>query len=196
MPSTSSALAFVMDPIGSVDIHADTTFALMLEAQRRGHRLACIDPADLGVDAGAVVAKVFPVTLRAEVGNHADLGEPRHVELDAEFDAVFQRKDPPVDEDYLHATWLLAQQKIEGQFLQNRILARPSDVVVTTNPFLAQHLASLWHSKRLLLVQTDTQLAHPVRRLAPRDVRAVPARRRRPCAAIDADLHSGNSLIA
>jgi glutathione synthase len=70
-------MAFVMDPIGSIDIHGDTTFALMLEAQARGHEIACVDPGDLSLDGGRVLAKVFPVTLRREVGNHADLGEPR-----------------------------------------------------------------------------------------------------------------------
>ncbi len=64
------------------------------------------------------------------------------------------------------ATWLLAQQKIEGEILQNRILARPSDVVVTTNPLLTQHLAPLWHRKRMLLVQTESQLTQLAGRLA------------------------------
>jgi len=69
------------------------------------------------------------------------------------------------------ATWLLAQQKIEGTFLQNRILARPSDVVVTTNPLLTQHLAPLWHRKRLLLMQTEAQLIQLARRLASHEIR-------------------------
>ncbi len=68
------------------------------------------------------------------------------------------------------ATWLLAQQKIEGEFLQNRILARPSDVVVTTNPLLAQHLAPLWHRKRLLLLQTEAQLTQLAGRLASHEI--------------------------
>jgi hypothetical protein len=71
------------------------------------------------------------------------------------------------------ATWLLAQQKAEGTFLQNRILARPADVVVTTNPLLAQHLAPLWQRKRMLLVQTDTQLAQLVRHLASHEIREL-----------------------
>ena len=69
------------------------------------------------------------------------------------------------------ATWLLAHQKIEGEFLQNRILARPSDVVVTTNPLLTQHLAPLWHRKRMLLVQTESQLTQLAGQLADHGVR-------------------------
>jgi hypothetical protein len=69
------------------------------------------------------------------------------------------------------ATWLLAQQKAEGAFLQNRILARPADVVVTTNPLLAAHLAPLWHRKQMLLVQTEGQLTQLAGRLASHEVR-------------------------
>jgi glutathione synthase len=130
-------MGFVMDPIGSVDIHGDTTFALMLEAQRRGHRVACIDPGDLGVDGGEVVAKVFPVTLRREAGNQADVGEPRLARLDAEFDAVFQRKDPPVDEAYVTATQILA--------LCRRALVwnRPSGILAANEKLYALHFADL-----------------------------------------------------
>jgi hypothetical protein len=69
------------------------------------------------------------------------------------------------------ATWLLAQQKAEGEALQNRILARPADVVMTTNPFLAQHLAPLWHRKQMLLVQTEEQLTRLAGRLASDEIR-------------------------
>ncbi len=76
MSSRSLSLAFVMDPIQSVSINEDTTFALMLEAQSRGHEILCVDPKDLGVSEGRTSARVTPVTLRREEGNHVDLGEP------------------------------------------------------------------------------------------------------------------------
>ena len=66
-----------MDPIASIDIRADTTFVLMLEAQRRGHRVLYVDPADLGVDDGRVPRACARVTLRRERGPPRDLGEPR-----------------------------------------------------------------------------------------------------------------------
>jgi glutathione synthase len=130
-------MAFVMDPIGSVDIHGDTTFALMLEAQARGHQVACIDPADLSIDGGRVLAKVFPVTLRREVGNHADLGEPRLADLDAEFDVVFQRKAPPVDAAYVTTTQILS--------LCDRALVwnRPSGILTANEKLYAIHFADL-----------------------------------------------------
>jgi glutathione synthase len=130
-------MAFVMDPVRSIEIHGDTTFALMLEAQRRGHRVYCVDPGDLGVERGRVVAKVFPVTLRRELGRHADVGEPRRVELDVELDVVFQRKDPPVDEAYVTATQILA--------LLTRALVwnRPAGILAANEKLYALHFADL-----------------------------------------------------
>lgn len=103
----SSVMAFVMDPIDAVSVDEDTTFALMLEAQKRGHEVLYVDPADLGVSEGRTVARVTPVTLRREHGNHVDLGPSRRAVLDEEIDVAFQRKDPPVDGAYITATQLL-----------------------------------------------------------------------------------------
>ena len=108
MSDRPRSLAFVMDPVEAIDISADTTFVLMLEAQQRGHAIFAIDPADLGVASGHPTARVTPVTLRREVGNHATLGAPRSADLEAEMDAIFQRKDPPVDAAYVTATQILA----------------------------------------------------------------------------------------
>jgi glutathione synthase len=130
-------MAFVMDPIRSIDIRGDTSFALMLEAQRRGHRVFCIDPGDLGVARGRVVAKVFPVTLRREIGNHADVGEPRQADLDAELDVVFQRKDPPVDAAYVTATQILALCR------RALVLNRPAGILAANEKLYALHFADL-----------------------------------------------------
>jgi glutathione synthase len=105
--SESLSLAFVMDPIESVSIDEDTTFALMLEAQRRGHEVLYVDPCDLSVSEGRTLARVTPVTLRRELGNHVDKGTARTVVLDEEVDVAFQRVDPPVDAAYITATQLL-----------------------------------------------------------------------------------------
>ena len=100
-------MAFVMDAIESVDIAADTTFALMLEAQRRGHELLYLQLRDLGVRGGQAVARAAPISLRREPGRHFSLGEPRQLALD-EADFVFQRKDPPVNAEYAAATQILS----------------------------------------------------------------------------------------
>jgi glutathione synthase len=130
-------LAFVMDPIRSIDVRGDTTFALMLEAQRRGHGVVCVDPGDLGVEGGRVVAKVSPVTLRREAGRHVDLGASRRADLDAEFDLVFQRKDPPVDEAYVTATQILALCK------RAWVVNRPSGILAANEKLYALHFADL-----------------------------------------------------
>src|SRR5262249_45404672 len=101
------SLLFVMDPIGSIDIAKDTTFVLMLEGQRRGHRVLYCELGDLSVEEGRPVARLRPVTLRREVGRHFDLGDCRTAVLDDEVDVVFQRKDPPVDASYAAATQIL-----------------------------------------------------------------------------------------
>jgi glutathione synthase len=108
MAGPRRCFAFVMDPIESIDIAADTTFVLMLEAQQRGHRVLVVDPADLGVLDGRPVARARGATLRREVGNHVDLEPPRVLSLDGDTDVVLQRTDPPVDAAYVTATQILA----------------------------------------------------------------------------------------
>jgi glutathione synthase len=105
--SESRTMAFVMDPIESVSIDEDTTFVLMLEAQARGHEVLYVNPSDLSVSEGRTLARVTPVTLRREHGNHVDKGVARIVALDDEVDVAFQRVDPPVDAAYITATQLL-----------------------------------------------------------------------------------------
>ncbi len=107
MPKPRRTLAFVMDPLDGIDIRADSTFALMLEAQRRGHEVLYIAPSDLAASNRGASALVRPVTLRREPGRHFDLGEARSVLLDEAVDLVFQRVDPPVDAEYVIATQIL-----------------------------------------------------------------------------------------
>jgi glutathione synthase len=108
MPRDRLSLAFVMDPIEALDIDADTTFALMLEAQRRGHEVLYIAPSDLAMSGGNPTARAQPVTLRRDAGHHVDFEAARIVSLDEEVDLVFQRVDPPVDAAYITATQILA----------------------------------------------------------------------------------------
>ncbi len=137
MPPSHLSFVVVMDPIESVDIDADTTFVLMLEAQRRGHRLFVCGPGDLGVDQGHPVARVCPVTLRRERGRHAELGEPRRVILDDHADVVLQRKDPPVDAEYVTATQMLALCR------RARVLNRPQGILSANEKLYALHFADL-----------------------------------------------------
>jgi len=102
----SLAVAIQMDPIESIDIDADSTFALALEAQRRGHGLFHYLPRKLSLRHGRVIAKARPLAVRREAGNHFTFGPV--VELDlAGVDVVLMRQDPPFDMAYITATHLL-----------------------------------------------------------------------------------------
>jgi len=98
--------AVQMDPIERIDIRGDSTFALALEAQARGHTLLYYGPRDLTFLDGTVSAKVRPLIVRNEVGNHFTLGEMERFDL-SKADVVLMRQDPPFDRAYITATHLL-----------------------------------------------------------------------------------------
>lgn len=98
--------AFQMDPIEKLAIKGDSTFALMLEAQRRGHELLYYTPLDLAMQDGRVIAHASPVKVADEEGNHYRLGAASTIELSG-CDVVFLRQDPPFDMSYITTTHLL-----------------------------------------------------------------------------------------
>ena len=104
--SLSLAVAIQMDPIETIDIDADSTFALALEAEKRGHGLYHYLPRHLTYDQGRVIAKMRPLRVRREVGNHATLGTAEVIDLRT-VDVVLMRQDPPFDMGYIGATHLL-----------------------------------------------------------------------------------------
>src|SRR6187200_1997212 len=95
-----------MDPIARINIRGDSTFALLLEAQRRGHSLSYYTPDRLSLRGEEVAAPVQALAVRDEVGDHYTLGEPRRTPLTA-FDVVLLRQDPPFDLAYITSTHLL-----------------------------------------------------------------------------------------
>jgi glutathione synthase len=99
-------VAIQMDPIDRIDITGDSTFALALEAQERGHTLLYYGPRDLSLRGTKLVARVRPLTVRNLRGDHFALGEPRIYEL-SDADVVLMRQDPPFDMAYITATHLL-----------------------------------------------------------------------------------------
>lgn len=102
----SLTVAVQMDHVAGINIAGDSTFALMLEGQRRGHRLLHYTPDRLALEDGHVSADMEPVEVRDEPGNHFDLGDPVHTALEA-VDVVLMRQDPPFDLAYITATHLL-----------------------------------------------------------------------------------------
>jgi glutathione synthase len=99
-------VAIQMDPIEKIDIGGDSTFALMLEAQTRGHSLFYYGPRDLSLRENKVTARVRPLQLRAVKGDHFTLGEASVQDL-ATADVVLMRQDPPFDMAYITATHIL-----------------------------------------------------------------------------------------
>ncbi len=99
-------VAFQMDPIGPIDITADSTFRIALEAQARGHELFYYTPDRLAYNQGRVTARSWPLKVQAVEGDHYHLGEEQVVDL-AEFDVVWLRQDPPFDMFYITTTHLL-----------------------------------------------------------------------------------------
>ena len=98
--------AVQMDPIAGINIRGDSTFALLLEAQKRGHALSYYTPDKLSLKGEEVVAPVQVLTVRDDVGDHFTLGEPRREPL-AQYDVILLRQDPPFDLAYITSTHLL-----------------------------------------------------------------------------------------
>ena len=102
----SMRVAVQMDPIERISIAGDTTFALLLEAEARGHELFYYRPEQLSLRGGRAVAHAAPVRVRDVVGDHVTLGDAASVDL-ASMDVVLLRQDPPFDLAYITSTHIL-----------------------------------------------------------------------------------------
>ena len=100
-------VAVQMDPMEGINIAGDSTFALMLSAQARGHRLHHYAAGDLSYRDGRVYAPARPVTVQRVAGAHFTFGEPKLLDLGADTDVILMRQDPPFDLAYITATHLL-----------------------------------------------------------------------------------------
>src|SRR5271157_4300728 len=107
-------IAVQMDPIDRINITGDSTFALLLEAQKRGFALFYYTPDKLSLRGLDVVASVQPLAVRDIKGDHFDLGPGHEINLRA-MDVVLLRQDPPFDLSYITSTHLL--EKIGGATL-------------------------------------------------------------------------------
>jgi glutathione synthase len=108
-------VAVQMDPMEGIKIGGDSTFHIMLAAQRRGHRLYHYLAPDLTYRDGRVVAAARPVEVRKVQGDHFSFGDPVHLDLGRDVDVVLMRQDPPFDLSYITATHLL--ERIQGETL-------------------------------------------------------------------------------
>lgn len=99
-------VACQMDPIDRIDIGGDSTFALLLEAQRRGHSMFYYTPPNLALYAGRLLAHGSTLTVEDKAGAHYQLSDPRTIDV-SDLDVVLLRQDPPFDMSYITTTHLL-----------------------------------------------------------------------------------------
>jgi glutathione synthase len=108
-------VAIQMDPLDRINIEGDSTFAIMLSGQARGHELLYYPAEDLSWAEGRLWTMAWPVNVQRVAGDHYKLGEPRIVDLGRDVDVVLMRQDPPFVLGYITATHLL--ERIQGETL-------------------------------------------------------------------------------
>lgn len=112
-------IAFLADPLAGFKIYKDSTFAMMREAARRGHRIYAFEQRHMVLEEGVVTAEATEITLTGDPDDWYVEGEVDTVRL-AEFDAVIQRKDPPFDMEYIYGTYLLELAERQGARVFNK----------------------------------------------------------------------------
>ncbi len=117
-------VAVQMDPLENINIAGDSSFALMLAAQARGHELFHYDVRSLAWDRGAITAHAKPVTVQKVAGDHFSAGEARRIDLAKDIDVVLMRQDPPFDLGYISAALLL--DRLRGETL---VINDPREVI-------------------------------------------------------------------
>jgi glutathione synthase len=130
-------VAVQMDPIARINIRGDSTFALLLEAQKRGHGLSYYTPDKLSLRGEELVAPAQVLTVRDEAGDHFTLGEPKREPL-AAFDVVLLRQDPPFDLAYITSTHFLERIHPKTLVVNNPASVRnaPEKIMVMNFPQL------------------------------------------------------------
>ena len=133
----SLSVAVQMDHVAGINIAGDTTFALMLEAAQRGHALFHTTPDRLSLRNGKIEARLEPVSIRDEAGNHFDLGEGANTDLST-VDVVLLRQDPPFDMAYISTTHLLERIHPATLVVNDPVAVRnaPEKIFVTEFPDL------------------------------------------------------------
>lgn len=133
----SLRVAIQMDPIETVNINADSSFVLALEAQKRGHDLYHYLPQDMSFKEGKISAHARRLKVRREHGNHYELGSYEDIDLST-FDIILMRQDPPFDMAYITATHMLEQLSDTTSVFNNPVEVRnaPEKIFITKFPEL------------------------------------------------------------
>lgn len=112
-------LGIVMDPVSSINIKKDSSFAMMLEAQRRGYQIHYMEMDDLHLDQGTAIADTKVVELKDDPNGWYQFKSEQTIKL-SELDVVLMRKDPPFDTEYIYATYILERAEEQGTLIVNK----------------------------------------------------------------------------
>lgn len=112
-------LGIVMDPISSINIKKDTSFAMLLEAQKRGWELYYMEMNDLYLHAGEARAQTKRVSVKEDKNQWYQLSDEKDLAL-RELDVILMRKDPPFDTEYIYATYILERAEVQGTLVVNK----------------------------------------------------------------------------
>ncbi|MCQ8181996.1 glutathione synthase [Methylomonas sp. SURF-1] len=112
-------LGMVMDPIGQINIKKDTSFAMLLEAQARGWELHYMELSDLFMHNGHAYARSRLLEVKRDERQWHAFGAERQIEL-SELDVIMMRKDPPFNQEYIYATYMLEQAERQGVYVVNK----------------------------------------------------------------------------
>ena len=141
-------IAFLADPLSGFKIYKDSTFAMMREAAKRGHRIFAFEQKDMALEEGIVTADVAEITLTGDSDQWYTVAGQESTRL-AEFDAIIERKDPPFDMEYVYLTQLLDLAEAQGA----RVFNKPS-AIRAHNEKLS--IAQFSHFTSPTLVSSDT----------------------------------------
>lgn len=119
MPGIAMKIAFLTDPLSQFKTYKDSTYAMMVEADKRGYAIYAFGPADIALEDGRVIANICRITLTGDSKDWYRLSSPETLPLGF-FDAVLQRKDPPFDMEYIYATYLLELAEQQGARVYNK----------------------------------------------------------------------------
>ena len=127
-----------MDPMESIDIAGDSSFALALEAQERGYKLFHYEPKNLSLSQLKPVAKLQSLTVQNITGNHFSPGERRVADLKTDIDVILMRQDPPFDMSYITATHIL-----EHVHPHTLVINNPTNVRNTPEKLFVTHFENV-----------------------------------------------------
>lgn len=112
-------LGIVMDPIASINIKKDSSFAMLQEAQKRGYELHYMEMADLYLDSGEAKARTRLLSVHDDKQHWFSFASEQHMPL-ADLDVILMRKDPPFDTEFIYATYILERAEIKGTLVVNK----------------------------------------------------------------------------